>query len=606
MTAVHINVYFQRENNKPSIHLIEIYEKYRKGVTADFSDPFYDFYHQQMVEYRCIGNMLIQQYLNISGEYGIHLANQEKDREVERAVTDNTNYDYDPTTLPLSADSRDLLQMIAAVEGALHQFTYDDISNEALDSHIHYHDVHPDFSQTNEIIKESYRDTSPAEKIFSRECAAWLVAEIKENPDELAGYEMIRIILEALLENEHSSLVPAIKQLLNKDPAAHETMPEYMKLLPKPPIHITKRELQEKRKEVNDYIVNHPGSDGMKILTADILKFSIGRNGNLDLQDVSHLAQSCKQLHGIFKPDIAQRGIEKLLLHVVHGEQDAAMQLIQKNPGLLLLRGSVTDYSGRKLEGVTALQCAYGAEDTEMCMMIISELKQLKDGVKIACEQLTINSLKPPKQQSEKDKTYFAGLAAVIAKEHFLHDELSAATENRLNQFRDDMCPGVIKNGVFHFNIGTLINAVHVYRDNDDIWTEKQRELYWHQVVGYLERFLPACYAQVLCQGLRNVVRDYEPIKRECKLHHNLYYPLDTKRSERLGYDFAVYSEAIIFIGGVGSISSPAMSVIPDADQAKLFCDYLNLLSANKAAELQQIRLNLKEMQNDARPCVMM
>lgn len=600
MTIVHLNVYFQRENKKPSIHLIQIYEKHPDNVPADLSEHFDHFYRQHMVENRSIFNMLISHYRNISGEFGIQTINHEIDREIERAVTDYTEYYYKPITLPLSADSRDLLQMIAAVEGALHQFTYDDHRKEALDSRIYYHDTITDFSRVDEIIQESYSAVSPPEKIFSRECAAWLVAQIKENPDELADYQKIRIILEAMLANEVGSLVPAIKLLLNKDPAAHDTMPEYMKLLPKPPIHISPRELQAKRVEVEKYIVDNPGIVGLQKLTADILKYSIARDGGLELKDVTSLAKTCTHLHRIFQPEVQQRALEILLQHVVRGEQEEALKMIQKNPGLLLLRGGVTDYSGRKIEGVTALQCAYGAEDTVMCKMILSEMKSVMDGEKASSDQLDIKFTRT----EEIGKKYFAGLAAVTSKERFLNDELSDATKEALNKFRLDLSPRIINNGLFHFNIHNLINAVEVYREHYDKWTEMQRKLYWQKIAGYLERFLPACYAQVLCQGLENVVRDNEPIKRELKLQEDRpYYPLDTKRSNRLGYDFAVYSESIVR-GAWGSMTFPPMTVIPKPDQAKLFCDYLSLLSANKTAELHDMCQTLKESKKDARPCV--
>lgn len=68
--------------------------------------------------------------------------------------------------------------------------------------------------------------------------------------------------------------------------------------------------------------------------------------------------------------------VEKLLRHVARGEQNQAKSMISgwffKMPELLLERGTVTDYSGRTFEYVTAFQYALWALDRHMWEMILA------------------------------------------------------------------------------------------------------------------------------------------------------------------------------------------------------------------------------------------
>src|SRR6185437_5790629 len=66
----------------------------------------------------------------------------------------------------------------------------------------------------------------------------------------------------------------------------------------------------------------------------------------------------------------------KLLQHVIRGEEAEAKKMLEANPRLLLEKGMVTDYSGRRIEG-TDFQLALGAEDVEMCEMIAPYFNRL-------------------------------------------------------------------------------------------------------------------------------------------------------------------------------------------------------------------------------------
>ncbi len=62
--------------------------------------------------------------------------------------------------------------------------------------------------------------------------------------------------------------------------------------------------------------------------------------------------------------------LSTFLLHVVQGKQSNAETLLKKKPQLLLMRGDVTDYSGRSFKQISAYQYAYWAKDIDMLKML--------------------------------------------------------------------------------------------------------------------------------------------------------------------------------------------------------------------------------------------
>ncbi len=74
-----------------------------------------------------------------------------------------------------------------------------------------------------------------------------------------------------------------------------------------------------------------------------------------------------KRLYSVFKPRIrpARKVVHDFLLHVAHGELAQAEAMIRNDPGLLLEKATIKDYSGRLIEG-TALQIALGAGDVSL------------------------------------------------------------------------------------------------------------------------------------------------------------------------------------------------------------------------------------------------
>jgi hypothetical protein len=111
---------------------------------------------------------------------------------------------------------------------------------------------------------------------------------------------------------------------------------------------------------------------------------------------------------------------------------------------------------------------------------------------------------------------------------------------NLLDGFRVKFAPGEVKAGK-HFNVQFLLKALEIYDANYDPWSPDQCQLFWSQVVGYLERLLPISYVQAGCQGIDNIIKG-EPLKRVLTLLDNTaYYPLDAGPENRLGFNHGVY-----------------------------------------------------------------
>ena len=90
------------------------------------------------------------------------------------------------------------------------------------------------------------------------------------------------------------------------------------------------------------------------------------------------------------------------------------------------------------------------------------------------------------------------------------------------------------------FNSSHLIKALNVYNKQSHNWSRAQHDLFWRQVIGYTQRFLPACLAQAFTQGLYYIVEYQQPLVRSLKLKcdDGSYYPLAD--SSGLGFDFFI------------------------------------------------------------------
>ena len=118
--------------------------------------------------------------------------------------------------------------------------------------------------------------------------------------------------------------------------------------------------------------------------------------------------------------------------------------------------------------------------------------------------------------------------------------DTTSALGQAIKAFREDFTATSMKETFF--NPQHLIEAFNVYVQQYNSWDVNQLCLFWSQVIGYIQRFLPSCYAQAFCQGLYDVAENKKPHGRSLKFENDsqLYFPLAD--SSGLGFDFGIYS----------------------------------------------------------------
>lgn len=218
--------------------------------------------------------------------------------------------------------------------------------------------------------------------------------------------------------------------------------------------------------------------------------------------------------------------VKKFHKHIISGEQSDAKQMLELNANLLLNEGSIIDHCGQEYFG-TGFLLALTVEDREMCEMMLPYFDVLKISLSEQIERYN-------KLLAENNKINDYDFDS-LAKKLYSNKHISEC-EKELDIFRKHFEPkGVIKGGML-FKVEVLIDALKVQLKYGD-----KPVLYWNQVIGYLERLLPAGYLQAICQGLFYLDVRKQPLNRHTKiLGHLTLLPLDSDQSFRLGYHFAL------------------------------------------------------------------
>jgi len=289
---------------------------------------------------------------------------------------------------------------------------------------------------------------------------------------------------------------------------------------------------QSEKSALNELTISsslHKDNDNTQLLPLqnlpiEILISDIGRH--LNIKDKCHLAQCSKSLHSFFQPLIRKTKLQIFLQQVAFGQQAEAEQILKTEPNLLLLRGTVLDYSGRTLSNCTAFQIALGADDTDMGEMLELYFNLLPNGKEEI--EIQFNQQFSDTNSKNVECAYdFTTLVNVISKEQFQGGQVSPETEMALEVFRTHftLMPIKIKKGK-HFDMQIFINALEAYATHfDQFENDQRRSLYCRQVLGYLQRLFPVCYAQAFCQGLITMTKGKIPLKRSTNLTEGAPYP---------------------------------------------------------------------------------
>lgn len=235
---------------------------------------------------------------------------------------------------------------------------------------------------------------------------------------------------------------------------------------------------------------------------------------------------------------------------------------------LLTTRGSVAAYSNGTdktiVEG-TALQIALSAEDDQLAKILIPYLDKINPELKTQQRQQQFPEGQEEKERIRQAQDAYALQTIIKAIQKADEKECQAVLENEdtngplmdaLKAFRDYLEPkNVIKTGK-QFNMQLFIDALRLYVKKYETfsctiernkWAAPKNKLFWCKVIGYIERFLPTCYAQALNDGLHDIVIYYKPLGDSLKLKNDAtgksfsYFPLKRGATDGLGFTYVIY-----------------------------------------------------------------
>jgi hypothetical protein len=239
----------------------------------------------------------------------------------------------------------------------------------------------------------------------------------------------------------------------------------------------------------------------------------------------------------------------------IEGWHTKARKIITSRPELLIdSSATVKDISGKEIEGLTPLQAAICAWDVDMVQMMEEVFYQkILSRVTLSVEpkiviQGQFEAIYPngdidlvetaQKVQAQEFKTYklneiFAAINAATDEQvqaektnpgQHTDSQLNAALHNFRQQF------AATSNGERIFNPFYLLKAFELYDEQFDNFTGNdqskwnRRNLFWCQIIGYIQRHLPACYLQAFAQGIYYIVENNEKLQRNFKFKYGEGY----------------------------------------------------------------------------------
>jgi hypothetical protein len=271
-------------------------------------------------------------------------------------------------------------------------------------------------------------------------------------------------------------------------------------------------------------------------------------------RDFLALSSTCKKLRGLTLEEREKREKEAasaLLLAIVQGNENEAEKRLKEGPGLLKCAlGEAKDYSGRDIKKLTPFQAALCSGDVEMVEMMKTYFDKLKNGkeeMEKQFKEIFPEGIDPHVKKQEKDVFDFSEILNAIKNAG--NNEVTAALDKKfdkksslhqaLDKFRKAFTDKSLSETVF--NPTHLLKAFKMYNTEFDNFNNlDKRDLFWRQVIGYVQRYLPACYLQAFAQGIYGIVERNKKLGRSFDFSYGGGSIAPLGADARLGYDFAV------------------------------------------------------------------
>ncbi len=282
------------------------------------------------------------------------------------------------------------------------------------------------------------------------------------------------------------------------------------------------------------------------------------------------------------RPHSPQHALEAVL----KGNEKQARVLIRNNPEFLLQRLTAVDFSGRQISA-TPFQGALGAEDSDMWQMMIPyfELLETKGFIESADYEI----------KRQFDEQYPNGIRILRAsKLQPQYNELAKAIINHedkgdsaISVFRKKLSKEKTITSGKHFNMQHLLAAYQAYIDHYVYMDERLARRFWINVVGHLQRQIPAHYAQKICCGFKF---EYITFKFERTLAFNkgdIFFPIE--EGTGLGVDAAIRARLHDNRGFISPYEPSDREVMSTKEDIRDYCYKKSLSLCNLQERLKQL-----------------
>lgn len=204
--------------------------------------------------------------------------------------------------------------------------------------------------------------------------------------------------------------------------------------------------------------------------------------------------------------------------------------------------------------------------DSEALYQLIKVVKDIKDEACYDTSALENSISYLAKKSASEQADQFRSMIPLIIKAHsdeqfekafnvfkdyLLMHQLAPITFNfnllkALYQFRNYLEPKEPHRQGKHFNYRLLIDAAKLYTQNyvefGNNWNSPKNIFCWQKIIGYIERFVPACDAQQIAQGFKCVLNEEGEYIRTLQFRNSgggNYFPLGSDANWSLGYNCA-------------------------------------------------------------------
>lgn len=274
----------------------------------------------------------------------------------------------------------------------------------------------------------------------------------------------------------------------------------------------------------------------------------------------------------------ARRVENNVWQRTVDGRENEAAVLFEVNPELIITKHTIIEHTKRPLADASPFQIALRCGDVEMAAMI----------KRIALDRIPNGQARLDEQYKEvfphgydqhmrvQEANTFNFTAIVNAISHADPEDLQVALDKRnngsdlchtLDEFRATFDAKSLNEKVFNPN--HVLKAQEIYNASFENWSWNQCDLFWRQIIGYTQRYLPSCYKQVFCQGLHNLTQKIpkdaflrvETLDNWITNQSSRFANIDEDPNCRLGFDFAVYSLCRVGASVQGGIRPTTCSI---------------------------------------------